>query len=153
MDARFFAINDRGEFSFKEDSPPDFEQPADSGRDNVYNVVVQATDDGNNPATLSVMVTVREVNEGPEVTIGQSSFTIDENQDLPNAVYAGFDPEGGTETRWAVGGTDGGDFTISQEGVLTFRNIPDYERPVDSNRDNVYELHCAALRRAVLWLL
>ena len=85
-------------------------------------------------------VTVRDVNEGPEVTSGSPSFTISENQDLPNAVYEGFDPEGGTVTRWTVGGTDGGDFTISQEGVLTFRNIPDFERPVDSNRDNIYQL-------------
>ena len=141
VDARFFDIDERGgQFSFKEDSPPDYEQPEDSGRDNVYNVVVQATDDGNNPATLPVTVTVREVNEGPEVTSGQSSFTIDENQDLSNAVYTGFDPEGGTVTRWTVRGTDGGDFTISPEGVLTFRNLPDYERPADSNRDNIYQL-------------
>ena len=50
-------------------------------------------------------VTVREVNEGPEVISGESSFTIDENQDLPSAVYTGFDPEGGMVTRWTVGGT------------------------------------------------
>ena len=31
-----------------------------------------------------------------------------------------------------------GDFTISQEGELTFRNMPDYERPADSNGDNTY---------------
>ena len=140
VDADFFTIDDKGQFSFKEENPPDFEDPADSGRDNVYNVVVQATDSDGEQASLPVTVTVTGVNEGPEVTTGKSSFTIAENQDLPNAVYTGFDPEGGTVTRWTVGGTDGGDFTISQEGVLTFRNIPDFERPVDSNRDNVYQL-------------
>ncbi len=139
-DKDFFTIDERGQFSFKEDSPPDYEEPEDSGRDNVYDVVVQATDDGVNVDTLDVTVTVREVNEGPEVTSGSPSFTINENQDLPNAVYGGFDPEGGTVTRWTVGGRDGGDFTISQEGVLTFRNIPDFERPADSGGDNVYEV-------------
>ena len=139
-DGRFFAIDERGQFSFKEDSPPDFEQPGDSGGDNVYDVTIQARDDGFNTASLPVTVTVREVNEGPEVTSGQSAFTIAENQDLPNAVYKGFDPEGGTVTRWNVGGRDGGDFAITQEGLLTFRNLPDYERPADSNRDNIYEL-------------
>ncbi len=138
VDKEFFDIDERGQFSFKEENPPDFEQPADSGRDNVYNVVVQAADDGRNVDTLDVTVTVREVNEGPEVTSGSPSFTIDENQDLPSAVYTGFDPEGGTVTRWTVGGTDRGDFTITQEGVLTFRNIPDFERPADSDRNNVY---------------
>ena len=140
VDKDFFTIDDKGQFSFKEANPPDFEDPADSGRDNVYNVVVQATDDGRNVDTLDVTVTVREVNEGPEVISGESSFTIDENQDLPSAVYTGFDPEGGMVTRWTVGGTDGGDFTITQEGVLTFRNIPDFERPADSDRNNVYEV-------------
>ena len=140
VDARFFDIDEGGQFSFKEDSPPDFEDPADSDQDNVYNVEIQAEDSGGIEASLPVMVTVRDVNEGPEVTSGESSFTISENQDLPNAVYAGFDPEGGTVTRWTVGGTDGGDFTISQEGVLTFRSIPDFERPADSNRNNIYEL-------------
>ena len=140
VDGRFFTIDERGQFSFKQENPPDFEQPGDSGRDNVYDVTVQVRDDGFNTASLPVKVTVREVNEGPEVTSGQSAFTISENQDLPNAVYSGFDPEGGTVTRWTVGGRDGGDFKISQEGTLTFRNTPDYERPADSNRDNIYEL-------------
>ena len=140
VDAKFFTITERGEFSFKEDSPPDFERPADVGEDNVYNVVVQATDDGGNPDTLDVVITVTGVNEGPEVTSGESSFTISENQDLPSAVYTGFDPEGESVTRWSVGGTDGGDFVISQEGVLTFRSIPDFEHPVDADRDNIYEL-------------
>ena len=140
VDGRFFTIDERGQFSFKQENPPDYEQPGDSGRDNVYDVTVQVRDDGFNTASLPVKVTVREVNEGPEVTDGQSAFTISENQDLPNAVYSGFDPEGGTVTRWTVGGRDGGDFTITQEGLLTFRNLPDYERPADSNRDNTYEL-------------
>ena len=140
VDGRFFAIDERGQFSFSESSPPDFEQPGDSGKDNVYDVTIQAWDDGFNTASLPVTVTVREVNEGPEVTGGRFSFTINENQDLPNAIYAATDPEGGSVTRWSLGGSDGGDFTISEAGVLTFRHLPDYERPADSNRDNVYEL-------------
>ena len=140
VDYRSFAINQRGELSFDETQPPDYEQPGDSGRDNVYNATVRAQDSGGIPAELEITVTVTPVNEGPEVTGGRSSFTIDENRDLPGAVYSGFDPEGGTVTRWSLGGQDGGDFTISNGGVLTFRNLPDYERPADSNRDNVYEL-------------
>ena len=140
VDKEFFAIDERGQFSFKADSPPDFEAPADTDHNNVYNVKIQAADSGGIKASLGVTVTVRDVNEGPEVTSGSPSFTISENQDLPSAVYTGFDPEGGTVTRWTVGGTDGGDFTISQEGVLTFRNTPDFERPADSNRDNIYQL-------------
>ena len=139
-DGRLFTIDERGQFSFKEETPPDFEQPGDLGRDNVYDVTIQARDNGGNTASLPVTVTVREVNEGPEVTGGRPSYTINENQDLRNAIYAATDPEGGSVTRWSLGGSDGGDFSISEAGVLTFRHLPDYERPADSNRDNVYEL-------------
>ena len=140
VDGRFFAISERGEFSFRETSPPDYERPGDSGGDNVYSATVRAQDSGGITAELEIAVTVTPVNEGPEVTGGQSAFTISENQDLPGAAYTAFDPEGGTVTRWSLGGRDGGDFTISSGGLLTFRNLPDYERPADSNRDNLYEL-------------
>ena len=139
-DGRFFAIDERGQFSFDEAQPPDYEQPGDSGGDNVYDATVRAQDPGGITAELAIAVAVTPVNEGPEVTSGSSAFTISENQDLTGAVYSGFDPEGGAVTSWSVGGRDGSDFTITQEGLLTFRNLPDYERPADSNRDNVYEL-------------
>ena len=132
-----FAVSETGVLSFA--SPPDYESPADSGADNVYEVAVVARDDAFNTASLSVTVTVTDVNEGPEIS-GQSTFTIAENDGLSNASYTGFDPEGGAVTRWTVGGRDGGDFNITQGGTVYFRNLPDYERPADSNRDNVYEV-------------
>ena len=138
VDGRFFAIDERGQFSFSASTPPDFEQPGDAGGNNVYEVEIEASD-GLNTGSLAVTVTVREVDEGPEVS-GPSTFTIDENQSLSNAVYTATDPEGDTVTRWTVGGRDGGDFTITETGVLTFRNVPDYDKPADSNRDNVYEV-------------
>ena len=143
IDGRFFTIDERGQFSFSETNPPDFEQPGDSGRDNVYNVTVQAQDDGFNSGRLDVVVTVTDVNEGPEIS-GQSTFTIAENQGLPNAVYTATDPEGANVALWSVGGRDGGDFFITQGGTLYFRTPPDYERPADSNRDNVYEVSVQA---------
>ena len=82
---------------------------------------------------------VTAVNEGPQV-FGTSTFAVNENQDLPGASYTASDPEGTTAFRWSTSGRDGGDFTIDENGMLTFRNSPDYERPADSNRDNLYEL-------------
>ena len=63
----------------------------------------------------------------------------------PGATYSASDPEatGGVTTTitWSVSGRDGGDFTIDREtGVLTFRTLPDYERPADGNHDNEYEV-------------
>ena len=141
VDENLFAIDERGQFSFHEANPPNFEQPGDSDGNNVYDVTIEATDDGSNTSSLPVTVTVRDVNEGPEVT-GRTGFTISENQDLAGATYTAIDPEdpGGVMTSWSLTGTDAGDFAIDESGQLTFRNVPDYERPADSGRDNVYEV-------------
>ena len=140
-DARFFAIDKQGQFSFSETSPPNFERPADSGGDNVYDVTIQVTDDGSNTVSLPITVTVRDVNEGPEISrIGSAPGSVPENHDpsLVLARYTATDPEGGAVSRWRTSGTDGGDFVISDQGELQFRNVPDHERPADSNRDNTY---------------
>ena len=136
-DARFFSIDEQGQFSFREDGPPNFERPSDSGGDNVYEVIIQATDDGSNTVSLPVTVTVRDVNEPPEIS-GQQNLSFAENQstDRVLATYSATDPEDTTTviTRWSLSGTDGGDFVINDQGELRFRTVPDHERPADSGR-------------------
>ena len=133
-----FAISDGGALTFS--STPDFERPADAGSDNVYEITVVASD-GANEGTLDVTVTVTDVNEGPEIT-GQASRTVSENFDDVLATYIATDPEDATAeiTRWSVTGRDGGDFSITAAGELTFRNPPDFERPADSDRNNEFEV-------------
>ena len=63
-DGRFFTIDERGQFSFRETNPPDYEIPGDSGGDNVYNVTVQARDDGFITGTLDLVVAVTDVKRG-----------------------------------------------------------------------------------------
>ena len=144
-DEDYFAISETGVLSFS--SPPDYESPADSGRDNVYEVTVVAKDDASNSGTLDVTVTVTDQNEGPEIS-GQQSLSFTENQTTERvlATYTGRDPEDTSAviTRWSLTGADAGDFTISENGQLTFRNVPDHERPADSGRDNVYNLSVRA---------
>ena len=139
-DSGFFTIDERGQFSFSETSPPDFEFPGDSGGDNVYNVTVQASD-GTHTESVAVMVNVTDVNEGPTVS-GSETLSSTENRSTDQVLsrYTGSDPEspGTPINRWSTSGTDGGDFTINEDGELTFLNVPDYERPADSNRDNIY---------------
>ena len=145
IDGQVFTIDEQGQFSFKETSPPNFEIPGDSGRDNIYDVTVQARDDQSNTATLPVMVTVTDVNEGPEIRrVGSAPGGVAENQDQMQVLarYAATDPEDTSAqiTLWSTSGTDGGDFVINEQGELRFRYSPDYERPADSNRDNIYEV-------------
>ena len=140
-----FVISDTGGLSFS--SSPNFEIPADSGRDNVYEVTVEAKDDALNTGRLDVVVTVTGYDEGPEIS-GQQTFSFTENQptDRVLASYSATDPEEPSMviTRWSLSGTDAGDFTIDESGQITFRNVPDYERPADSGRNNVYNLSIRA---------
>ena len=102
-----------------------------------YTVTVTATDPGGGTGTVTVTITVTDVNEGPEVS-GRNSYTVEENQELSGADFFATDPEGDSVARWSLSGTDQGDFNISQDGELTFRNTPNYESPADSNRNNEY---------------
>ena len=129
----------------------DFESPGDSDQDNDYVVTVVAADREGVEDTLEVTVTVTDENEGPEVS-GGATYTIMENQELVGSTYTGRDPEDPSLeiTRWSVTGTDGGDFKINDEGELSFRNTPDYEKPVDHNRDNEYRVTVRGVGREVL---
>ena len=42
------------------------------------------------------------------------------------------------------GGSDGDFFDIDDNGVLTFRDAPDYDNPQDDDRDNTYSFSVAA---------
>ena len=130
-----FAINEEGELSFR--SPPDYERPADGNRDNVYEVTVRASD-GNYYGSFEVTVTVEAVNEPPDIT-GDIEITYHENGDRALETYRATDPEK-TDITWGLSGVDAGAFATSETGVLTFRNLPDYEDPEDSDDDNVYEV-------------
>ena len=116
----------------------------------MYAVAIEASD-GSNTGTLAVAVTVRAVDEGPEVS-GQQSLSFPENQPTERilATYAARDPEDPTAaiTRWSLSGTDGGDFTITEAGELSFKNVPDYDKPADSGKDNVYSFSVRAYNAA-----
>ena len=138
-DAGDFDLSTGGALTFR--TTPDFEVPTDSDGQNDYELTVIATDEDSHADRLSFTVTVTDVNEGPEISrVGSAPGSVPENYDpsLALARYTATDPEGGTASRWRTTGTDGGDFVIDEQGELRFRNVPDYERPADSNRDNIY---------------
>ena len=71
------------------------------------------------------------------------------------ATYGAIDPEDTSAliTRWSTSGTDGGDFTVNEQGELRFRNVPGLrDDPADSGRDNVIQPLGARVRRKPLRL-
>ena len=126
VDAGDFELSDMRELSF--DPPPDYDIPADSGTNNIYNVTVQASD-GTKTGKYAVTVTVENVPEAPVITRGPEKVNYPENRtDKRVASYAARDPENPSASLdWSLGGADPGAFEISTSGVVTFKNQPDYE--------------------------
>ena len=65
-----------------------------------------------------------------------------ENGDGMVRTFMSTDPETGAAVDWDVTGDDGDDFEISANGVLTFKESPDFEKPVDgldANNDGDFE--------------
>ena len=121
-------------------------------------VMVRATDpsgmpsaepaDTANSGTVTVMVTVTDVNEAPAVD-GDAALTFNEvagDITVLLDTYMADDPDAGApDSTWSVGGADGSKFNIGNEeggnpGELKFKKKPDYEKPTDADTDNVYEV-------------
>ncbi|MFP9135964.1 DUF5801 repeats-in-toxin domain-containing protein [Devosia sp. XGJD_8] len=82
-------------------SAPDHENPTDAGGNNVYDVVVQASDGKGGLDTQTIAVTVTNVNEAPRL---QGGLTVVSNTPnafgVPDAAFLHYatDPDGGTLT-------------------------------------------------------
>jgi hypothetical protein len=128
-------------------SAPDFEVPTDGGTNNVYDLIVTATDDGIpvGTKTQSIAVTVTNVNEAPVITSNgggeTGSISIAENTTAVTTVTSTDVDASSTKTFSISGGADAAKFSIvAATGVLTFAPAPNYEVPTDADLDNVYEV-------------
>ena len=134
------------------------------------------TDDstGDNAATsVTVTIAVTNVEEAPTVTLGSDSaaknaITVDEYVDRSDAEYTltsipadytyGVDPTGAVT--WTVEGPDSARF-VAPSGVLAFKDCspddttvetegcPNFEMPMDTDKDNVYEVTVVATDSAL----
>jgi len=129
-------------------SAPDLENPTDAGGNNVYDVLVEASD-GSLSDAQAIAVTVTDVNEGgnspPVITSDAggptASVSAAENQTAVTDVDAS-DPDVGDTLDYSItGGLDMTSFTIvPSTGVLNFLNAPNFELPTDTGGNNVYDV-------------
>lgn len=139
--ARFTIDAVTGALSFV--AAPDFEAPGDTGSDNVYEVIVQASD-GSLTSAQTLHIAVINANEGPTITSGGggsgASYTVAENT-FAVATIAASDPDGQSLVYSIVGGADAARFTIdAATGALRFASAPNFEAPGDAGGDNVYDV-------------
>ena len=133
-----FAITDAGVLSFA--AVPDFERPADSGGNNVYDITVRARDSDNMLGSVAVTVTVDAVNERPTI-VGDAAASIEEGGTLLVGTYRAADPENALIAWQPLAGADGDRFEFTaSNGRLVFKSAPDYEDATDIGRNNVYDV-------------
>jgi tRNA A37 threonylcarbamoyladenosine biosynthesis protein TsaE len=140
-----FNLTSAGVLSFK--TPPDFDNPADHNRDNVYVVNVQASDGAGRTTLEQIVVRIAPVpgNNHSPVFTSPKDVTVPENTTTVMTVTAtDADVPPQTVTFSIVGGFDHPQFNLTSGGVLTFRTPPDFENPADHNRDNVYVVNVQA---------
>ena len=104
IDGSKFAISDAGALTFV--TPPDYEAPADSGRNNVYNVTVEATDSSGNTSARAVTVTVDNIEEAGTVTL--SNLQPEDGVEITATLT---DPDGsvsGLTWQWAKNNSNSG---------------------------------------------
>ena len=128
-DAGDFEISGAGMLTFM--SPPDFESPTDANADNMYSVMVVASD-GTNDGAMGVTVTVTDVDENvaPEFAEDTTTREVEENTPQgeniggPVAAMAGDDDM----LTYSLGGADASSFTIIRTtGQIKVRDALDYE--------------------------
>ncbi len=118
----------------------DYESPSDSNTDNIYELIIRATDSDGNYAEEGWSVSVLPVNDNiPVINVGSASFAENSMGIVLTATSTDGDL-GDTET-YSISGTDASLFTIdTSTGELTFNTSPDHENPLDDGGDNVYDL-------------
>jgi hypothetical protein len=137
--ARFSIVSTSGALRFV--SAPNHESPTDANSDNVYEVIVRASD-GTLNDSQTLLVGVTNVNEAPTITsnFGNTTITVAENTRTVTTVIAS-DPDGTAQTYSVAGGTDAARFTIdAATGALAFVQAPDFEALADTNADNIYQV-------------
>ncbi len=146
-DAGLFAIDSSsGALSFL--VAPDYENPADANGDNVYQLILGASD-GSASSALAFSLSVDDLLEDPQNSAPQfiSAATHDSPENQLDSGYraAAIDADGDLPNYSIAGGVDAALFAIdSVSGALSFLSAPDYENPADADGDNVFELTLAA---------
>ncbi|WMJ01414.1 VCBS domain-containing protein [Pseudomonas chlororaphis subsp. aurantiaca] len=144
--AKFSIVSGTGALSFI--SAPNFEAPTDSGTNNVYDVIVRASD-GTLFDDQVIAVTVTGINDNSPVITSNgggttASVNVAENTTAVTTVMASDADLPAQTLSYSIlntAGTDFGKFSISASGVLTFNSAPDYENAQDvggTDGDNAY---------------
>ena len=90
---------------------------------NQFNLTIEAIDKAGNKSSETVLIVIENVNEAPVLTVADS-FSAAENQTTITGAVSATDVDTGDTLTFSVSGDD---LAISNSGVLSFVNAPDFE--------------------------
>ena len=118
---------------------PNFESPADANTDNTYELTISVSDGTTDAVTQAITIVVIDVNEAPTITSADTEFTVLENTTGSFHTVTATDPEN-TTLNYNLSGADTEDFTIDNDGILSFASAPNFEVPTDADTNNIYTI-------------
>ena len=143
---------DAGYFMFDEFSgviypimPFDHENPQDEDGDNVYELVIIASDGAHDSDPFTLFVTVLNENDNvPVINADADQISVPEN--TTGTIYvAGASDGDGDSLEYSLSGADAQLFVLDPStGELSFITPPDFEHPTDAGGDNVYDVEITA---------
>ena len=149
--------DDKFKFGIAKDNREDFsldgsnlltKRPFDFEEEKSFTIAVQVTDSGGEKIVDNVTVTVENENEKPVlVSPKEATFNHAENAGKIVARISVEDPdENQSSVKFKLTKSEDKDhFKITRAGDLAFLREPDYENPVDANKDNVYTITYKAI--------
>ena len=119
----------------------------DFEKEKSFDISIQITDSGNEKFIGAVSVIIENQNEVP--IISKSNESIISHPENGGKIVANLnviDPdENQPSVKYKINkGDDGNHFKITRSGDLAFLRLPDYENPIDENKDNLYKVSFTA---------
>ncbi|WP_211941773.1 cadherin domain-containing protein [Cylindrospermopsis raciborskii] len=104
---------------------------------NSYSIRVRSTDQGGLFFEKQLTIGVNDVNEPP--VFSAVSFPVRENSKLVGRISVQ-NPEPEDVITFALAGVDAKLLSIDSQGNLTFNKAPDFEKPEDEDKNNIYQV-------------
>jgi uncharacterized protein (TIGR02145 family) len=119
----------------------DFDQPTDADKNNVYEIIITATDSDNNTDSEEQFITITDVYDAILSIDPIDDAAIPENTDFTGVTPVLSSNYIQTDTIvYTLGGVDASVFTIDATTGVVSMDSRNFEDPQDENKDNVYEI-------------
>ena len=109
-----------------------------------YEVRIRATNTEGTGEWSNPFIATTAGNQAPQFTSPPTLTVREQTQQVAEVTAVDSDPEDTVNSYGITGGTDRTLLTIDGAGNLAFTEAPDYEAPLDSDRNNRYEVVVAA---------